>query len=244
MRNPVHNRRMDFLQSKRQGASHSDFWGIIEETLALIDFQNLTGEALALAAQILYETGGKGDVGRLRNEIKAIESSQWYDSRRPHAGKRAGETTGGGSRWCDQCKSSSHDTSSCWGRCKYCDRYGHLPAACWKNPANKDSKGSAKSALLPTAPPAAAPPVPKTQTEEELQAKKAAKKEKNKRYKERKKEKKKMEEEKKIEEAKAAQTAFTVTSGSEEDSFCKTPGIQNTQGAREHGQVESLSRTE
>ena len=77
---------MDFLQSKRQGASHSDFWGILEEKLALLDFQYLTGEALAthiflqesdavmskMAAQILNETGGKGDVGRLRNEIKAI----------------------------------------------------------------------------------------------------------------------------------------------------------------------------
>ena len=95
-----------------------------------------------------------------------------------------------------------------------------MPSACWKNPVNKD-KGSAKSALLPTAPSAAAPPVPNVQTDEELKAKKAAKKEKNKRYKERKKEKKE-EEKKKIEEAKAAQTAaFTVTS--EEDSPRKTP---------------------
>ena len=172
LRNPVHNRRIDFLQSKRQGATHSDFWGILEEKLALIDFQNLTGEALGthiflqesdavmskMAAQILYETEGKGDVGRLRNEIKAIESSQWYDSRRPHAGKRAGEP--GGGRWCEQCKSQSHNTDSCWGKCRFCDRYGHLPSVCWKNPANKDSKGSAKSALLPIAPTAAAPPVP------------------------------------------------------------------------------------
>ena len=190
LRNPVHNRRIDFLQSKRQGASHSDFWGLLEEKLTLIDFQNLTGAALAthiflqesdatmskMVSQILYETGGKGDPARLRNEIKAIESSQWYDSRKPYGGKRAGEP-GGGQRWCDQCRSSSHDTSSCWGKCKFCDRYGHLPSACWKNPANKDSKGSAKSALVTPAPTAAAPPATASPTEKELKAKKAAKRE-------------------------------------------------------------------
>ena len=44
LRNPVHNRRIDFLQTKRGGISHSDFWALLEEKLTLIDFQNLTGD--------------------------------------------------------------------------------------------------------------------------------------------------------------------------------------------------------
>ena len=75
LRNPVHNRRIDFLQTKRGGISHSDFRALLEEKLTLIDFQNLTGDALAthiflqesdatksmMASQILYKTGEKGD---------------------------------------------------------------------------------------------------------------------------------------------------------------------------------------
>ena len=95
LRNPVHNRRIQFLQSKRGGMSHSDFWALLEERITLIEFEILTAEGLAthlflqkgdqtmtrLAAEILFNTDGKEDARRLRNEIKAIEASQWYEYR-------------------------------------------------------------------------------------------------------------------------------------------------------------------
>ena len=107
--------------------SHSDFFDILEEKLSLIEFAKLTPDTLLihiflqeadatitkLVSEILYETNGKGDGAKLRNEIKAIEASQWYDSRR-HTGKRAGDA---GGRWCERC---NHDTVACWGECKFC----------------------------------------------------------------------------------------------------------------------------
>ena len=76
--------------------SHTDFWQILEEKLSLIEFEKMTADTLAThifleeadatmtkhASEILYETNGKGDAAKLRNEIKAIEASQWYDSRK------------------------------------------------------------------------------------------------------------------------------------------------------------------
>ena len=38
LRNPVHSRRMGFLQSKRGTMSHSDFWTYLEEQIPLIEF--------------------------------------------------------------------------------------------------------------------------------------------------------------------------------------------------------------
>ena len=95
LRNPVHNRRIKFLQSKRGGMSQSDFWALLEERISLIKFENLTALGLAthiflqesdsvmtkMAAEILFDTQGKGDARKLRNDIKAIEASRWYDSR-------------------------------------------------------------------------------------------------------------------------------------------------------------------
>ena len=126
LQNPVHNRIIDFLTSKRGGMSHSDFFDILEEKLSLIEFAKLTPDTLLihiflqeadatitkLVSEILYETNGKRDAAKLRNEIIANEVSQWYNSRR-HTVKRAGEA--GGRRWCEKCKSESHDNVACWG---------------------------------------------------------------------------------------------------------------------------------
>ena len=135
LRNPVHNRRIQFLQSKRGGMSHSDFWALLEERITLIEFEILTAEGLAthlflqkgdqtmtrLAAEILFNTDGKEDARRLRNEIKAIEASQWYEYRNV-AKKVGGGAGGGGGRWCDKCQSPSHNTDKCWGVCKFCGK--------------------------------------------------------------------------------------------------------------------------
>ena len=101
LRNPVHNRQIDFLTSKRGGMAHSNFFDILEEKLSLNEFEKMTPDTLLthiflqesdptmtkLASEILYETNGKGDAAKLRNEIKAIEASQWYDNRK-HLGKK------------------------------------------------------------------------------------------------------------------------------------------------------------
>ena len=53
LRNPVHSRRMGFLQSKRGNMSHSDFWAYLEEQIPLIEFEKLT--AVGLAAHIFMQ---------------------------------------------------------------------------------------------------------------------------------------------------------------------------------------------
>ena len=95
LRNPVHSRRMGFLQSKRGNMSHSDFWAYLEEQIPLIEFDKLTAVGLAahiflqegdpvmrkMTSEHLNDTEGKGDARKLCNEIRSIEASQWYDSR-------------------------------------------------------------------------------------------------------------------------------------------------------------------
>ena len=124
LRNPVHSRRMGFLQSKRGNMSHSDFWAYLEEQIPLIEFDKLTAVGLAahiflqegdpvmrkMTSEHLNETEGKGDARKLCNEIRSIEASQWYDSRNQAKRVGAGQGGGGGpgARWCDKCQSSSH----------------------------------------------------------------------------------------------------------------------------------------
>ena len=159
LRNPVHNLSIDFLASKRGGMAHSDLFDILEEKLSLIEFGKLTPDSLLThiflqeadvtmtkaASEILYVINGKGDTAKLRNEIKSIEASQWYDSKKI-LGKKAGDH---GIRWCEKCQSRSHDTDGCWGACKICGKIGHLAAVCWKNPANAGGAGAgaAKSVM-------------------------------------------------------------------------------------------------
>ena len=68
----------------------------------MIEFEKLTPASLVthiylqesdsvltkVASDILYETEGRGDIGRLRNEIKLVEASQWYNAGRRHDGKK------------------------------------------------------------------------------------------------------------------------------------------------------------
>ena len=71
--------------------AHSDFFAILEEKLSLIEFEKMIPDTLVthlfleeagstmteIASNVLYETNGKGNVAKLRNEIKAVEASQW-----------------------------------------------------------------------------------------------------------------------------------------------------------------------
>ena len=124
-----------------------------------------------VASEILYTTDGKGDIAKLRNKIKSVEASQWYDSKRL-LGKKAGDQ---GGRWCEKCQSTTHDTDVCWGKreCKICGKVkvGQLAAVCWKKPANATGTGAVKSAQYTYQ----QPPPPSTQ-EEAKKAKQAEKK--------------------------------------------------------------------
>merc|ERR1711942_205579 len=102
VRNPVHDRRIKFFNSKRGTLSHSDFFDQLEESMELIEFEKLTPASLIthiflresdsvltkVASDILYETEGAGDISKLRNEIKLVEASQWYNAGRRHDGKK------------------------------------------------------------------------------------------------------------------------------------------------------------
>ena len=73
LRNPVHNRRIDFLNNRRGNMAHSDFFVILEGKLSIIEFQKMTPDTLVthlfleeadatmtkIASNILYETNGK-----------------------------------------------------------------------------------------------------------------------------------------------------------------------------------------
>ena len=61
-----------------------------------------------LASAILYEENGNGNTALLKDQIKAVEASQWYDSGKKHTVKKAGEQ--GARRWCKKCKKDSHNT--------------------------------------------------------------------------------------------------------------------------------------
>ena len=43
------------------------------------------------SSDILYEKNGNGDTVVLRNQIKAVEANQWYDSGKKISVKKAGE---------------------------------------------------------------------------------------------------------------------------------------------------------
>ena len=247
LRNPVHSRRMGFLQRKRGNMSHSDFWAYLEEQIPLLKFQDLTVVGLAahiflqeadpvmrkMMSEHFEETGGKADARKLSNQIKGIEASQWYDARslgkKVGAGRDAGAGGGAGARWCETCQSSSHSTEKCWGRCGTCQKFGHPTHLCWDNPNNRGPGGAAGAAKSAQAPPPTAPPL--QPTPEEIAAKKAKQKEKNKKQALKRKEKL-AKKKKEAEEAKrAAEEAGRSTpppppltdSSTEEDSPRKSP---------------------
>ena len=93
-RNPVHQRRIQLLITKKTG-NHSDFLFQLEQAMSLIEFEDLTKESLlthlfleqadelmSRMAQDILIKKPKEDVDQLRQEIKCIESSTWYGNKR------------------------------------------------------------------------------------------------------------------------------------------------------------------
>ena len=50
-----------------------------------------------------------------------------------------------GSKYCEKCKTKSHNTSDCWGPSTFCGKLGHKSEYCRTNPQNEGSSGSAQT---------------------------------------------------------------------------------------------------
>ena len=135
-RNLVHQRRMQSLGTKKTG-NHSNFLFQLEQSISLIEFEDLTKESLlthlfieqadevmSRMAQELLMKNPKGDIDKLRQEIKCTESSTWYGNKRVRTSKIA-------QGWfCPDCNSTTHDLATCWGICEHCKQRGHMSERC------------------------------------------------------------------------------------------------------------------
>ena len=83
-------------------------------------------EMSKLTQQVL-EQHPKGNLTMLRSEVKRIENSSWYEA--PSKSKLLGKSATQ-QRYCEDCRSSTHDKSSCWGLCDHCNRRGHRSEDC------------------------------------------------------------------------------------------------------------------
>ena len=110
-----------------------------ESFLTHIFLEESDVEMQKLATEILGKKP-KGDMDSLRALVKQAEVSIWYN----HGGnKTAKEVREGGGRWCDNCKSGTHNTDERWGRCSFNNAFGHRAGRCRKNPENKGAENGA-----------------------------------------------------------------------------------------------------
>ena len=154
----LHDRRLDFLRSKKEGKCHSEFLRELEEKIDLTDFQNWTRDQMVTT---VFLTQSDVDVGKiiteqlakpalnmaeLKSQVRNLEASPWYKGPKATAkvaggvaGGAGGGAAGQGGRWCSVCERSTHDTNMCWGPCGNCGRYGHKQEAC-RNPKPEAKK--------------------------------------------------------------------------------------------------------
>ena len=142
IRNPIHRRRLDLLRAKRNVACHYDFLMKLEEICKLVEYVKMTGAAFLkhllleqsdrvmrkIATDILSSKPESG-IDFLCSKEKQTEASMWYDN----GGSRSAKVARG-PRWCENCKSSTHDMAQCWGICDYCHHFGHRSSRCRENP--------------------------------------------------------------------------------------------------------------
>ena len=121
--NPIHNQKIDLLREKRAGTSHSGLLMKLEEKFNLVEYDKMTGPAFVthifleeanstmqkIATDILANKPG-GDINALRAHVKQTVASLWYMHGSSRTAKSARDT-----RWCPNCKSSSHSLKQCWG---------------------------------------------------------------------------------------------------------------------------------
>ena len=91
----------------------------------------------------------EGNLDVLRTAVKTTESSSWYKPGRGRANRVTQEEEGGLApvgKWHENCRTTTHETSKCWGPCFNCSAYGHKAVHC-KNPKpNKTVGGAVKKA--------------------------------------------------------------------------------------------------
>ena len=150
MLSPVHQRRMEFLRERRGNSTHSEFLQRLDERVELIKFEKLT--KMSLVSHIFMEDSDldmvkitteilaknpEGNLDVLRTAVKTTESSSWYKpggrGRANRVTQEEGSGTVPGTKWCENCRTTTHDTSKCWGPCFGCGAYGHKVVHC-KNP--------------------------------------------------------------------------------------------------------------
>ena len=149
MLSPVHQRRMEFLRERRGNSTHSEFLQRLEERVELIELEKLTKmslvshifmedsdlEMVKITTEILAKNP-EGNLDVLMTAVKTTESSSWYKPGRGRANRVTQEEGGGMApvgKWCDNCRTTTHDTSKFWGPCFGCGAFGHKAVHC-KNP--------------------------------------------------------------------------------------------------------------
>ena len=150
----LHDRRLDFLRSKKEGKCHSEFLRELEEKIDLTDFENWTKSQMIATffltfadvevSKIVTTELAKPELNmaELKAQIRNIESSPWYKGPKATAkvvGGGAVGGPGGGARWCTVCERDTHNTDRCWGACGNCGRFGHRQEAC-RNPKSEAKK--------------------------------------------------------------------------------------------------------
>ena len=76
----------------------------------------------------------KLDMAKLRAQIRSLESSPWYKGSKESV--KLSSAQGGappappGGRWCTSCSRNTHNTTDCWGVCKWCNGKGHQAEKC------------------------------------------------------------------------------------------------------------------
>ena len=48
LRNPIHNRRIVLLHTRRAGMSHSDYFAVLEEKMSLIEYEKMTADTFLI----------------------------------------------------------------------------------------------------------------------------------------------------------------------------------------------------
>ena len=148
---PLHQRRMDFLSFSKRAKEFTnkpfDYAFRLSQLASFADLDTLTPAALLMhlfAESTLCAESKKLTLGMLRKTPEGNQA-EWTSellhvqaNLQPH-GKANRANEGGQTRHCTKCNRDTHFTKDCWGKCRYCDKYGHRSETC-RFRANKADK--------------------------------------------------------------------------------------------------------
>ena len=101
----LHDRRLDFLKSKRGNMAHSEFLRLLEQKIDQTSFKEWTRDQMCGNLFLTYAdvemskvvtsliNKDKLDMAELRAQIRALEATPWYKGTRDHA--KLSSATGG-----------------------------------------------------------------------------------------------------------------------------------------------------